>query len=333
MSVDANADVINGSFGTDRIDYSNSNRALTISLDTGTVTAKFQTGTLTGGFASVPIYETKTVATLTSIEDAVGSPYDDSITGSNAANVLEGGAGNDTLNGSGGNDTLVGGAGKDTLIGGTGVDTVVYSGSSTGMNIWLDAPLFSAADSPILTGAARQITASGSLVNEDTLTGIENVVGSAFDDVIKSNDKLNTIDGGNGNDVLQSWVDGQNDVMNGGQGSDTIDYSAFGQSHGLQISLGEAGSDGSAYYWTAEDRVWTRHVEDTLNSIENVIGTSQDDGIGGNSGRNVLNGAGGNDFISGGGGGDTLTGGTGADTFWFGNISDCILYTSPSPRD
>jgi Ca2+-binding RTX toxin-like protein len=328
LYADANTDIINGGSGTDRIDYSSSDRGLTIALDAGTVTSKFVTGFLTTRSGTTAIYETKTVATLSSIEDAVGSSFDDSITGSKAANVLDGGAGNDTLYGLGGDDTLIGGAGMDTLIGGDGVDTASYANSSTGMNIWLDAPLFSTPDSPILTGAARQITATGGLVNEDTLTGIENVVGSAYDDVIKSNGALNTIDAGNGNDVLQSWVDGQNDVMNGGEGSDTIDYSAFGQSHGLVISLGGA-SPAMAYYFTGEDRILTTHVEDTFVSIENVIGTSQGDTIAGNSGVNVLNGSGGNDFLWGVGGGDTLTGGTGSDTFQFRNISDMPLGDGP----
>jgi Ca2+-binding RTX toxin-like protein len=123
LTADANTDVINGGFGpaSDRIDYSGSNRGLTIALDNGTVTSTFR-------------YETKTVATLTSIEDAVGSSHDDSITGSSVANVLDGGAGNDKLYGLAGNDTLIGGAGDDildggrnddTLVGGAGMDTLI----------------------------------------------------------------------------------------------------------------------------------------------------------------------------------------------------------------
>ena len=41
MSVDTATDIINGGLGTDRIDYSSSNRGLTISLDNGTVTSRF----------------------------------------------------------------------------------------------------------------------------------------------------------------------------------------------------------------------------------------------------------------------------------------------------
>ncbi len=48
----------------------------------------------------------------------------------------------------------------DAIKGGNGVDTVSYADASIGMNIRLDVPLFSAdPNSPILTGAAKQITA------------------------------------------------------------------------------------------------------------------------------------------------------------------------------
>jgi Ca2+-binding RTX toxin-like protein len=144
------------------------------------------------------------------------------------------------------------------------------------------------------------------------------VVGSAFDDIIKSNGSLNTIDGGNGDDVLQSWIDGQTDVMNGGAGEDTIDYSAFAQASGLTISLGQNGS-GVAFTTASNGAV---AVEDGLISIENVIGTSHDDTIRGNSEANVLNGGGGNDRIIGGQGGDDLVGGSGADTFVYELIAD-----------
>ena len=349
MSADGVTDSINGGLGTDRVDYSNSGRALTIALDdgskAGSVTARFVTGFQQGpnGF-NTPVYETKTVATLASIEDAVGSMFGDSITGSGVGNTLDGGAGNDVLFGLAGNDTLIGGAGDDTLDGGNnddvliggagmdaikggnGVDTVSYADASIGMNIRLDVPLFSAdPNSPILTGAAKQITADG-LVNEDTLLGIENVVGSDFNDVIKSNDALNTIQGGDGDDVLLSWIDGQRDVMNGGEGSDTIDYSGFSQSNGLIINLGQGGANGSAFFGvTSPGGVTAITFEDTLISIENATGTYRGDNINGNSAANVLDGRDGNDFLFGGGGGDTLTGGSGNDTFTFTSISDAPM--------
>ena len=64
------------------------------------------------------------LATRTSIEDAVGSKFDDYIKGSAVANILDGGAGNDTLEGLNGDDTLLGRSGNDKLIGGAGRDTL-----------------------------------------------------------------------------------------------------------------------------------------------------------------------------------------------------------------
>ncbi|MCF6232866.1 MAG: hypothetical protein L3J36_07200 [Rhodobacteraceae bacterium] len=59
---------------------------------------------------------------LRSVENAVGSDGDDTLRGSNKANVLEGGGGDDNLNGRKGGDTLIGGDGNDNLRGFAGRD-------------------------------------------------------------------------------------------------------------------------------------------------------------------------------------------------------------------
>ncbi|MCM2472079.1 hypothetical protein HGO38_01105 [Rhizobium sp. CG5] len=64
--------------------------------------------------------------TLVSIENVTGSARDDTLAGSNGANVLQGGAGGDALYGRGGNDTLNGGTGADLLAGGSGNDHFVF---------------------------------------------------------------------------------------------------------------------------------------------------------------------------------------------------------------
>jgi Ca2+-binding RTX toxin-like protein len=50
------------------------------------------------------------------VEDVAGGAGDDSLIGSDAANVLDGGEGNDRLEGRGDIDTYLGGAGADTLL-------------------------------------------------------------------------------------------------------------------------------------------------------------------------------------------------------------------------
>jgi len=63
-----------------------------------------------------------TADTLGSIENAIGSRHDDTLTGTGLANVLRGGNGTDRLIGMNGDDALYGGAGNDTLLAGSGTD-------------------------------------------------------------------------------------------------------------------------------------------------------------------------------------------------------------------
>ena len=66
--------------------------------------------------------------TIIAFNNAIGSDFSDSISGTAGANALSGLAGDDMLDGRGGDDLLNGGAGNDTIIGGAGNDTIVYSG-------------------------------------------------------------------------------------------------------------------------------------------------------------------------------------------------------------
>src|SRR3954451_13916839 len=79
-----------------------------------------------------------------------GGSGDDTLLGSNAADVLRGGSGNDFIDGNVGTDTESGGAGNDTfqwdpgdssdvLDGDSGKDTLAFNGSNIGENIELSA--------------------------------------------------------------------------------------------------------------------------------------------------------------------------------------------------
>ena len=102
--------VLNGGAGTDTVSYEHAGAAVTVSLAT---TAAQNTG---GAGTD----------TLSGFENLMGSAFNDTLTGSTAANVLMGLAGNDTLNGGAGADTLIGGGGNDTMNGGTDNDTFVF---------------------------------------------------------------------------------------------------------------------------------------------------------------------------------------------------------------
>ena len=62
--------------------------------------------------------------TFITVENLIGSGFNDILAGDGGSNRLEGGAGNDALSGRAGDDTLLGGAGADTLNGGLGSDTL-----------------------------------------------------------------------------------------------------------------------------------------------------------------------------------------------------------------
>ncbi len=141
-----------------------------------------------------------------------GFSADETITGASGNDVLNGGdgndtliglAGNDTLDGGNGNDVLRGGAGNDILIGGAGIDTASYSGATSGVRV-------------NLTVSGAQGTGEGT----DTLTGIENVTGSAFSDVITGDAGANVIDAGASNDAVDGGAG--NDTILGGAGDDML---------------------------------------------------------------------------------------------------------------
>ncbi|MHA6196526.1 beta strand repeat-containing protein [Pseudomonas wadenswilerensis] len=225
----AGADQFIGGAGTDTVSYGDSS--------TGGVTLNFKTGIHTG-IASGD--------TFNGIEKFVGTNQGDIFVGDANANIIDGGAGIDLLSfasetsgvtldlngvltgivagdvytnieafeGSAFDDTFtgtalvekfIGGAGADTINGGAGKDAAWYVTSSAGVSIDLAAG-----------------TASGGDAQGDVLSSIEDLAGSAHDDVLIGDAAANMIFGAEGNDIIRGG-DG-NDYLYG----DGIYYSDFG---------------------------------------------------------------------------------------------------------
>ena len=149
------------------------------------------------------------------------TPLADSITGTAGNDSLDGLAGDDVINGGAGDDTLIGGAGIDTLNGEGGQDTASYqgSGSTTGVT------------ASLATGLA-----SGGAGN-DTLTGIENLIGSDFADVLTGDANANRLEGGAGDDTLLGGAG--DDSLVGGAGNDLLIGGSGEEDH----LIGGAGND------------------------------------------------------------------------------------------
>lgn len=211
-----------------------------------------------------------------------GSEGNDVWTASLLDDVLIGNGGQDLLEGGGGNDLIEGGAGNDVLDGGLGVDTASYASNSAAVFVQLQ-----------LQGTVQHIGAAGS----DTLRNFENLLGSAFDDVLFGDNVANTITGGAGNDTIEGF--GGDDILDGGDGRDTVSYqNATGGN--VAVSLLGAANGGAG--------------NDTVLNFENIVGSVFNDVLFGNDVANELLGGSGNDTINGGLGNDILQGEAGNDT-------------------
>jgi Ca2+-binding RTX toxin-like protein len=221
--------------------------------------------------------------TLTGIEAVIGSSF------------------GDTLTGGAGNDTLEGGAGNDALSGGAANDTAAYATASKGVTVNLS----------ILV--AQNTVGAGT----DTLSGIENLTGSAFGDTLSGNSKANVLEGGAGNDTLH-----------GGFGDDTASYA---NSAGAAVPGGWFGVWVELFEGAAQN---TRGAGvDTLDSIENAIGSDFDDVLIGSTSDNVLQGRGGDDSLDGRDGNNTLIGGAGNDTLAGGFDNDVFVFDAAFGND
>ncbi|EJM81192.1 type 1 secretion protein with C-terminal target domain, partial [Pseudomonas sp. GM74] len=134
----------------------------------------------------------------------VAGTGDNVINAGDGNDVLTAGSGNNELHGGAGNDLLFSGQGSDILDGGTGIDTASYTHASVGVTV----------DLSLLT--AQNTLGAGT----DTLTGIENLTGSNFNDTLTGDNTNNVINGGLGNDILNGG--GGDDLLIGGLGNNTL---------------------------------------------------------------------------------------------------------------
>jgi len=135
----------------------------------------------------------------TLLTNLIGSSGNDTLTGDGRANRINGGAGDDTVEGGAGNDILIGGG--NSAVG----DTVSYANATAAVTVRL--------------GVQDGVTAQNTLgAGTDTLSGFENLTGSAFNDTLTGNGLANVLSGGVGTDTLNGRAG--NDTLTGGVGDD-----------------------------------------------------------------------------------------------------------------
>lgn len=170
------------------------------------------------------------------VERAVGTNYNDNLSGGSGANVLLGQGGNDMLRGNGGNDTESGGDGNDTfsqntvangadtLFGDAGSDTVTYAART-------DALI---TVSKGLTGAGNGDGKAGE--NDNVGVSVEVIIGTKFSDLLLGSAGVDKLVGGAGHDTVKGGSG--NDALYGGTGADVIDGGL-----GADAMYGEADND------------------------------------------------------------------------------------------
>jgi peroxidase len=182
----------------------------------------------------------------------------------------------ETLTGGSADDLLTGRGGADTLIGGPGTDTADYSTSAATVNVSL------------LSGRGWGGDAHG-----DGLAGIENIIGSAHDDILTGAAGANALAGGSGNDAY--FVDDVEDVAieDAGAGTDTL-YA-------------------------------TNHVRLSANVENLVLLGAADLQAYANSHSNLIYGNDGSNILDGGASIDGMLGGAGNDAYFADDAGDVVV--------
>ncbi|WP_085640316.1 calcium-binding protein [Pseudomonas sp. B3(2017)] len=195
------------------------------------------------------------------------------INGTNGADTLTGTDGDDEINALGGNDMIKGSAGADKINGGDGTgDVVDYSGSSQAINV------------DLIQGGGTGRAGIGGDAEGDTLTNIEKVIGTEFNDTFSVDKGTATFEGGAGDDVY---------IINGSNLTNVIELAGGGN-----------------------DEVRTSFdIQSLRDNIERLTYTGSGAFTGyGNASDNVITGGAGNDILFGGAGADQFIGGAGMDT-------------------
>lgn len=306
--------------GTDTLDFSGyvSNQTISLIAETfSSVGDNTNTSVTTDALQNVI-----SIARGTIIENAIGGTGDDSITGNEVNNEIEGGAGADLIYSLGGVDTVLGGAGNDGIVLGAGDDTgrggdgddQIYGQAGDDQLFGedgVDRIYAGEGDDTVDAGAGDDVAVTGDgadmvmlgLGNDTAYgqAGGDTINGEGGNDTIFGEDGNDTLNGGNGIDVLISG--NGDDIVNGDAGDDII----YGQAGADTIN---GGANNDTIFGGTEDDVLT--------------GGAGIDLLQGEDGNDTLDGGDGNDFLYGQNGNDTISGGTGNDTVFAGFGNDIV---------
>jgi len=250
-----------------------------------------------------------------------GDDDNDTLFGGAGTDTLDGGAGDDFVKGQGGQaDIVAGGGGTDTLRGGAsdillpgsaGIVPVTPPTEVTGSTLNVALPSTGGPFTILINATQLQITSASGTIVDELLTDVSGIslTGSDGDDAVILDATLSaflgnvSLNGGTGDDSLDSSAVSVNTVFAGGAGNDSLTGGGgndiFVGGDGDDFATGGAGND-------------------------SLTGEAGNDNFSGGDGDDFLNGNNGNDILFGNDGHDTLLGGRDTDLLDGGDGSDVV---------
>jgi Ca2+-binding RTX toxin-like protein len=209
-----------------------------------------------------------------------------------------------------------------------------------------DTVTYASATAPVTVSLAIAAPQNTLGAGTDTLTSVEHLIGSAFNDKLTGNSTYNTLDGGAGNDSLNGAAGA--DTLIGGLGNDS--YFVDNKKDVVVEKLNE-GTDhvSSSITYTLPVNVenltliGASAINGTGNFLANkmvgnsaanrFIGGAGFDLLDGSAGNDTLDGGAGKDTIIGGAGKDIMIGGSGDDSYSVDNVSDVVTEDANAGTD
>jgi Ca2+-binding RTX toxin-like protein len=159
----------------------------------------------------------------------IGDSTNDTLQGKGADgtthDTLYGGGGDDVINGGHGDNTFYGGTGHNTLNGGDGINLFIAGSGSDDMtgNGSSNTADYSTSPDAINASLATGTGTHGTL--NDTYNGIQNLIGSSYDDTLTGDSANNILTGGAGKDSI--YANQGHDSAYGGDNNDTFFVSSL----------------------------------------------------------------------------------------------------------